>query len=443
MELEPATGGKFLSPRRFVIAAALVGLTALAVVGWLTLGRERAYRRFLTDGELALAASQPSAAIEAFSGAIAIKPDSMLAWLRRGEVYRQQGDAASALRDLRHAGTLDPASPRVEEQLGDVHASQQRWQRAGERYEAALVIDERAPRIWLKLALALLNTNQLDRAVAACRQALAQDDRLARGHYLLGLILVQQQRPDEAAKAFAQAVVLEPTHADALEALASIHENAQRYADEVRVLRALAALEPASAARQARLGLALARMGRFEDAVLTLASASERFNDQGSVLIALSRVWLEAGDARSDRIAWMKAVEAARRATERTSSSEAQLMLGRAWYRLGDTRQAVRALQTATQRPPVADGAFAALADAAERAGRLTVARDALLRDIALRGDVGEGAVGAARASRVAGLCLQTGDAAGAVTWYERALARKPDDEGLKRQLETARRRAI
>lgn len=103
MTLDPATGGKFLSARRLVIAVALVGLTAVAIAGWLTLRRERAYRQFVADGELALAASQPSEALEAFSGAIAIKPESMLAWLRRGEVYRQQGDAASALRDLRHA----------------------------------------------------------------------------------------------------------------------------------------------------------------------------------------------------------------------------------------------------------------------------------------------------------------------------------------------------
>ncbi len=440
--LEPATAGKFLTARRLVIASGLVGLTALAATGWWTVRRERDYRQFLADGEIALAASQPTAAIEAFSGAIALRPDSMLAWLRRGEVYRQQGDAASALRDLRQAGTLDPTSPRVEEQLGDVHASQQRWQRAAERYEAALAIDERPPRLWVKLAQALSRSNQLDRAASACRQALAQDDSLARAHYLLGVILVQQQRGHEATEAFARAAAIDPTDADTLEALASLHEMAGRYADEVRVLRALAALEPSSAPRQARLGLALARMGRFEDAVLTLATASERFNDQGTVLVALSRVWLEQGDARSDRIAWMKAVEAARRATERTPSSEAQLMLGRALFRVGDTRQALRALTIATQRPPIADGAFAALADAAERAGRLADARDALLSDIALRGDVGQGAIGAARAARIASLCLRTGDAARAVTWYERALARRPDDEGLRRQLDAARRRA-
>lgn len=438
--LEPATGGKFPGMRKVVMAACLVGLTALAAAGWLTVSRERAYRQFLTDGDLALAAMQPSAAIEAFSGAIALKPDSMLAWLRRGEVYRQQGDDASALRDLRQAGALDPTSPRVEEQLGDVHASQKRWQRAGERYEAALAIDERQPRLWVKLALALLNSNQLDRSAHACRQALAQDETLARAHYLLGVVLAQQQRPKEATDALVRATALEPDNLDALEALASLHEKSGRYADEVRLLRALAAIEPSSAPRQARLGLALARTGRFEDAVLTLATASERFNDQGTVLVALSQVWLERGDASSDRIAWMKAVEAARRATERTASSEAQLMLGRALFRLGDTRQALRALTTATQRPPVAEGAFAALADAAERAGRLQTARDALLADMALRGDLGDGPLGAARATRIANLCLRTGDRLNAVTWFERALARRPDDEGLKRQLDQARR---
>ena len=51
------------------------------------------------SGSPAVSAGDALAAIQAFSGAIALRPDSMLVWLRRGEVYRLQGDYDAAVRD--------------------------------------------------------------------------------------------------------------------------------------------------------------------------------------------------------------------------------------------------------------------------------------------------------------------------------------------------------
>ena len=70
----------------------LVILLVVAAMGALQLyqsaARERQYRMLLARGDSALQAEQTFAAIEAYSGAIALRPDAMLAHLRRGEIGR-------------------------------------------------------------------------------------------------------------------------------------------------------------------------------------------------------------------------------------------------------------------------------------------------------------------------------------------------------------------
>src|SRR5512146_1466091 len=110
-----------------------VALTALAAALLYTaLAREAEYRRLIGEGDAALASDQMFVAVEAFSGAIALKPDSMLAYLKRGEAYRRRGvgDLPTALRDLRMAAQLDRTALKPQEELGDVNFALERFERA-------------------------------------------------------------------------------------------------------------------------------------------------------------------------------------------------------------------------------------------------------------------------------------------------------------------------
>ena len=71
--------------RRLILISALVALTVVAVTGYAGWRREQAHARLLADAESAAATGDLRGAIESFSGAIALKPESMVAWLRRGE----------------------------------------------------------------------------------------------------------------------------------------------------------------------------------------------------------------------------------------------------------------------------------------------------------------------------------------------------------------------
>jgi hypothetical protein len=53
---------------------------------------QRNYSMLLTRGDNALRDEVAVTAIEAYSGAIALRPDSMLAYLRRGQTYQRRSD---------------------------------------------------------------------------------------------------------------------------------------------------------------------------------------------------------------------------------------------------------------------------------------------------------------------------------------------------------------
>ena len=107
--------------RRFLpVFVALTAAGFAAVVAYQVLARERQYQALLARGDAALSEDQTFGAIEAYSGAVALRADSVIARLRRGETYQRRGDFEAAAHDFRAAAALDPAAPRPLEGLGNV-----------------------------------------------------------------------------------------------------------------------------------------------------------------------------------------------------------------------------------------------------------------------------------------------------------------------------------
>ena len=82
------------------------------------------------------------AAVEAFSGAIALREDSMIAYLRRGEVYRKRGEPESALRDFRAASRIHCNAVKPAELMGDVEYDLGRFAQAVDAYRRCAAIDD-------------------------------------------------------------------------------------------------------------------------------------------------------------------------------------------------------------------------------------------------------------------------------------------------------------
>jgi len=185
-----------------------------------------------------------------------------------------------------------------------------------------------------------------------------------------------------------RAVEINPAFVEAREELADVYLKAGQRQKALEQLEALSALEPGRAERLISVGLAYARWGRTESAILALGRAAERFPDQTAAYIALGRVWLDVAESRNDRIALSKAIEALQpRAMRADASSDALTWYGRAMFLSGDAARAEGALFRATSRAPVDPLALRYLADAAERLGHRGTAREALVRYAALVAD--------------------------------------------------------
>jgi tetratricopeptide (TPR) repeat protein len=414
----------------------LVGLGA--AYGYTVSRQERDYRQLIARGEAALARDDTAAAIESFSGAIALKEHSMLGYLKRGEAYRRryQLDSAvrdgrqvagldpaadSAMRDLRHASELDPLAPRPLELLGDVSYSLGRFDKAEERYQEYIRLDDRSPRVLYKLALARYSGGRFAAAVTALQQAVAIDDQFAEAYYLLGLCFRDLQKPAESLRALETSVRIAPAMLHAREELGDLYGRLGRADDRISQLELLVRLNPGPS-RQVALGLAHGKAGHFDQAVTTLGQAVEKYPDHSYTYVALGRVWLEKAQPHPDRVDLSKALGALEEAIGTDDSSEAMTLFGRALLLTQDVELAERVLQQATEKRPADPLAFYYLADAAERRGNAAIARRALLDYRALEGDPADARRRAALAGRIADLSMQLRDGAAAVTWYQRAI---------------------
>ncbi len=416
--------------RRFLPVLVVLAVAALAaMVAYQAVARDREYQQLLARGDAALAEDQTFGAIEAYSGAVALRPDSVIARLRRGETYERRGDLDAAAHDFRAASSIDPAAPRAFEGLGDVLYQMQRYEYAGDAFDSALALDDRSPRLSYKVALARYRAGALETAIAAATRATRLNENAAEAFYLLGLCLRDRGRAPDAQHAFERAIALSPGFIAAREEVADLYGAQNRRADEIEQLQVIAGLDRDHVERQVAVGVAHARAGHSEPAVLSLGTALERTPDQPLVYEALGRVWLEDAEARDDATALNKSLEALERVGSGPSASSAALALyGRALLRDGQTERAEQTLQQATTRFPVDPSAFLYYATAAERQNHLDAARRALVDYSSLAAD---DAQAAAHAMKIAALSLRLDDPAGAARWLRKGLDTAPNDVRL------------
>ena len=427
--------------KRLLFAGALLSLTLAAAYGYGVTRREANYRQLLLDGDAAVAGDELTAALEAFSAAVGVKPDSMAAYLKRGEVHRRRNDLDAALRDLRRAADLDPTAPRPRELLGDVSYAMGRFDRAAERYQEYLALDDSSYRLLYKLALSQYRAAQPAACITNMQRALAIEGQFAEGQYVLGLCLRDAQRPREALLALQRSVKLAPALLQAREELADIYGRLGRTEDRIAVLNALWALDP-EPSRQVALGLAHAAVGDFTSAVQTLSTAARDFPDYSYTYVALGRVWLDIAQTREDRVALEKALEALHSAARVDDNAESLMLLGRALLQASDPRAAEDVLFQATNKLPTEPMAFVYLGNAAEQLGHTATARDALVRYYSIEAGASEPRRASRFAVRIGDLSMRLRDYPAAVLWYQRAIDGGHNEQAIIARLADAKSRA-
>jgi tetratricopeptide (TPR) repeat protein len=408
-----------------VIAAAAVAMVE-------RLNKDRRYQALLAEGERAIDAGHGYAAIEAFSGALALRPTSMVAYYRRGEAYSQQGQFDTALRDFRAARALAPGARQPLEALGRLYERRQNYAESARWYAlAADTLRDADPALLYALALARYRAGDPAGAREPLRLAIGNDDSLVRAHFLLALVYRDSQEPDRAIGSLQRAIKLAPSYLAAREELADLYRTLGRATEERAELAALAEAD-GDVSRTIALALSDIRAGRFDAAGQALAAAEESAPDDSRVALAVGRLHLaraERGPAPGALPLAIRALESALGGTARRS--EGLTLYGRALYLSGDLTAAEQILRDAVRTSPVDPEAFAFLADAAEAARHHGHARDALLSLDAIEGDTAAPAIRAARAVRIATLALAADDPATALRVLDSAASGTTDARSL------------
>ena len=401
------------------------GLTVFASVAVIrTIDGQRQYRQFLATGEQALSDGDTYAAIEAFSGALALRPESMVAYYRRGEAYRAQNRADEALANFREANRRAPEAPEPLMALAAQYDTQAESGPAALRYGlAAEQLGDANPTLLYRLALARYRSGAVTAALAPLERLVAKHDTFGEAHYLLGLARRDTGQPSEAAiAALEHAIRVAPGLLAAREELADLYRATGQRVQELRQLQALAAAD-SQPARLLAIALAQADADQYDGALGTVSEVLNRTPADSRAHITLARVLLARAERTPDRASVARAVAALESALAGTARrGESTALLGRARYLSGDAAGAERILREAVATSPVEPDAFRYLADAAARLGHDIVARDALLNLDMIEGNTVPIMTRASRARRIGELSLRSGDARGAVGHLSRAV---------------------
>jgi len=407
-----------------VVLATALGSSAL----YQRINADRQYRKLLAAGDEALTAGETYRAVESFSGALAFRPQSMVAYLRRGEAYRAQERFDEAVRDWREAIRLAPEAPQPLVALGELADARGDFSGAADWFSQAVErLKDEDPAILYRLALARYRAGSPGAAVDPLERAVARHNASAPSHYLLGLIYRDTGKSARAIESLELALSLQPDLTAAREELADAYRAEGRVVDEMAQLQLLA--RDGQPARKVAIGMAEARQGQLDAALGTLSTTLAQDPTDSRVLLAIGRVYLARAERHRDQESIQRALAALEKALGGTARrSEGLALFGRALSLAGNDLEAERILRNATATSPVDPEAFAFLADSAERLGHLLAARDALMNLDALQGDTASAADRVDRARRIGELSMRLNEPRIAAPYLSRVFDIRPND---------------
>ena len=153
---------------------------------------------------------RPEKAIEAYSKAIAIKPDGYLAYSNRGEVYFEIGELDRAYTDISKALSLNPDNSQALSNRAAIYGSRKQYDLALSDLKRAVELDSNNLRAWSNLLLAHYTLARYDEAVNAADSYLRIEPKDAVILNQRGLCYGYLNRDQEALADFNRAIELNP-----------------------------------------------------------------------------------------------------------------------------------------------------------------------------------------------------------------------------------------
>lgn len=310
--------------------------------------------------------------------------------------------ASDLLQAGQHHRALEVLEPLTEEasgdhqvfvMYGDAHAGLGDWQAAVRAYESAIRLAYSDHEAHLKLATLLMNHGRVGRALTEFELAIRYGDRQPLTHYNYGLALRAMGRHDEALDEWRLAHDMDaknPLYAEAMGiGLTGVDDKeAVAHFEEALVLGAN------SASFNNNYGLALQRLGRYDEAEERFVAATSADGDREEYAFNLAALFMRAGRYEEAAAAWQEMI------AKWGARWSYVVYLARAQYELGLYEDAILNLESialahangeATEAmdrvPPTLDEASEILALASRGKGDLAAALEHIRKAVELAPD--------------------------------------------------------
>jgi eukaryotic-like serine/threonine-protein kinase len=215
-------------------------------------------------------------AIAVYRNAIRLRPDLTVAYLGLGQALTRQCASDEAVAAFRQALRLQPDNATAHHRLGRTLYAQGKLDEAIATFREAIRLQPNYAPAHNDLGIALRATGRLDDALAAQRKAIRLNPRLVGAFTQLGHTLAARGDLEEAVAAYRESLRSDPpADVEAPFGLGKVLARMGRLDEAVVSLKRVLELKPDWAEAHGELGHALKRQGRFAEALAALKRGHE------------------------------------------------------------------------------------------------------------------------------------------------------------------------
>ena len=200
---------------------------------------------------------QLDASVEAYSKALAIKPDYADAYNNMGNALQEQGQLEEAIEAYSKALAIKPHCAEVYNNIGNALKEQGKLEEAIKAYNKAIAIKPDYADAYNNMGASLYYQGQLEKAIEAYSKALAIKPDNAETYSNLGSTLKDQGKLEEAIEAYNQALTIKPDYAEAYYNMGiALHEQG-KLEEAIEAYNKALAIKPDYAEAYYNMGIAL------------------------------------------------------------------------------------------------------------------------------------------------------------------------------------------
>jgi len=216
-------------------------------------------------GALSAERGQLDEALNSLNKAIEKNPQLGLAFVARGDVYKQKGDYAKAAQDFEEATRIEPFNFNANYQLGLMYQYLKKYAESVRAYQKAVEIRPLDPEANMNLATVFVQNGEPLRGVSYAQRAVtgAPDD--PNTHANLGILYAQLGYSELAVQSLKSSIELNSKQPEVYLNLAQEYIKASKFEQARQVLETARDIAPTTAIYE-RLGLVCYKLKRFADA---------------------------------------------------------------------------------------------------------------------------------------------------------------------------------